>query len=86
MLRKSKKYRVAYVLKGRHETIEAFIRRMEKFEYKTKMRSYQRPIGLGGNFGILELFPDKPRDLVIKVEAPLDVLEEIFKVLNNIPL
>ena len=81
MLRKTKKNaKVEYQKVYPEEDAESIISRLNS-EYKTKINVYQKPVSYSGNQGVLELFPNVPSNLIIKLEGPMFILDEVFKLL-----
>lgn len=82
-LRKLKDYKLHYEKIYPHENSKkATIRLRRLFDSCIVVTDVQR---YTGNMGFIELFPSVPKDLVIKVEGPVGILEEIrFNLLNGI--
>lgn len=77
MIRKLHKYDIIFEKKDPKESVQSFYNRLYQ-KYKCDIKAYSKPQKLYGNQGIIELFPDRPKDLIIKVEGAYDTLEEMY--------
>lgn len=83
MLRKTKnnlkiEYETILADQNANDVIEKLV-----FKHKTNFDVYQLPLKYSGNLGVLEIYPVVPNNLLIKLEGPMFILEEVFKIINN---
>jgi hypothetical protein len=64
----------------RHENAEKVTRRLTSVYQRLEV--FQKPLSLAGNKGILEIYPVKYPKILIKLEGPMFVLEDAFRILS----
>jgi len=53
------------------------------YQYPHGWICYTTPSKYSGNNGVLEVFPTKPSNYVIKLEGPMFILEDIYRSSNH---